>query len=98
MNLEGVIRELERTYEVEFKPSKYLEQDSYTAYINNKERLDIHISTYKTGDERDGKEFISVSYTNNKNWSGYGYPCGNIEEVFKCMNRHFQIKKQLSFF
>ena len=94
MNIEEIVKELERDFDISF----YKRDEVYTADINKHERIDIKLSHYRTGDEREGKPFISTSYNNKKTYFCSGSPCDNYSEVKKFVERYCDKSQQVRFF
>ena len=97
--LNEIIHELEQKYDVEFTKDAF-DEEAYISHPTKKEDFIISIKHYKTGDEKDGKPFISVGYHNKKELYGYGYPCDTFEEVCSLIDKyhHFKERTQMSLF
>lgn len=93
MDIQNIIETLEREYDLKFQYS-HLFEDYRAKYKDI--TFDISISTYNTDDERHGKEFISVGWSQKS--SGGGSPCDSIEEVMERFDRFIERKMQISFF
>lgn len=71
------------------------EFNEYIAYYTNTLFFTVRLDNYMTGDERQGKPFISVEYECKKTHSGGGSPCDSLQEAisfFKIMLQKKQTK------
>ncbi|MBR6984121.1 MAG: hypothetical protein IKH75_11480 [Ruminococcus sp.] len=66
------------------------EFNEYIAYYTNTLFFTVGLDNYMTGDERQGKPFISVEYECKKTHSGSGSPCDSLQEAIS----FFKIKLQ----
>lgn len=98
-DLNEIKRKIEERYDVELKVEWYY--DRYALMWNTKhEKVNVHLSNYTTLNERNGAEYVSVSYDNSKEWRGWGCPCDSVDEVLEQLNEVFPKKDcvQMSLF
>lgn len=70
------------------------EFNEYIAYYTNTLFFTVGISHYMTGDERQGKPFISVGYECKKTRSGGGRPCDSLQEAISFFKIELQKNKR----
>lgn len=92
MELAEIIGGLTKEYEVEFRFNPIFKE--YTASVSKQEQVTIRILKYNTGDELDGKEFISFNYWDKKQSRGYGHPIKDQSDLIKHMDKHFTKKSE----
>ena len=63
------------------------EFNNYIAYKTSYLFFTIGLSNYRTGDDRDGKPFISATYEDKRVNGGLGMPCDTLEEVISLFKR-----------
>lgn len=70
------------------------EFNEYIAYYTSTLFFTVGISHYMTGDERQGKPFISVEYECKKTRSGGGRPCDSLQEAISFFKIELQKNKR----